>query len=189
MKLFIIENGLVKPTRESLMIYPYGEIWNRDTTEKKDIASKEVAFIEFFCSYLETNPYAGYTNEDTRKEKIIAALFRDVPDWQPDNLILDGVAVFEDLRDNASPTMKLFKAALAAMEKVQTYLETVDLTKTTKTGQLVNKPGDVVATVGKLSGLMTSFGELKRKVQQEALESTKTRGNRRVNHFEKMPTK
>lgn len=185
MILFVIENNIVKPTRESLMIYPFPDIWNRDKTEKKDIATKEIAYIEFFCSLLKTNPYAGYTNDLERSNKIIKGVFRDIPDWTPDGLILEGIAAYTDYRDNSSPTIKLFRAALGAMEKLQTYLETVDMTATTKTGALVNKPSDIINALTKLNGLFTSFKELEIKVQQEALESTKTRGNRSINYFEK----
>ena len=58
--LFVVENKLVTPNTETLMVSPFKEIWERDNSDNKNLATKELTFVEFMSSKKKTNPYAGY---------------------------------------------------------------------------------------------------------------------------------
>jgi len=91
--LFKIDGKLVFPTEEALLITPYKEIWERDTSKGKENAIKEFSYIEFMVSKLATNPYKGYS-DDIRGKVIIKDTFKGI-DWKPDKLIIDGIDRFE----------------------------------------------------------------------------------------------
>lgn len=183
MELFKTQNGIVIPIPETLLIYPFGDIWNRDTTVHKDMATKEFSYIEFICSLKETNPYAGYKKE-IRPQKVKDNLFRLQPDWQPDELVLKGIEIYNDFQNNASYSMRFYEAALLGVEKLQTYYQTLDMTERSNQGGLVNKPSEVARGLAQTAGILQNLETLKKKVQQELFESGKTRGNRTINPLE-----
>jgi hypothetical protein len=184
MELFNTEDGIVTPLEYTLLIHPFSDIWNRDLTTKKDVASVEFAYIEFLCSYAKKNPYVGY-DDDIKESKVRANAARTINGWQPDELVNEGVAIYCSFRDEASPTLRFYLSNLEGAKRLQDYFKTVDLTKVTKTGMLVNKPSDVARSLSQASAIMTNLEALKVKVQQELFESNKVRANRIVNHFER----
>jgi hypothetical protein len=183
--LFIIEDGIVKPSEVALTIYPFSDIWNRDSSLKKDIATKEFGYIEYYCSYKKDNPYYGINDDYERHQKIVKGLFPDNPDWLPDALLNDAILVYQDFQLNASPTLKHFKSARIALDTLSKFWETLDMTTKTKSGMLLHKPSDVARGLEQTATLLSKFVDLESKVQQELLSSNKTRGNRIINHFEK----
>lgn len=184
MELFTVDNGIVIPNKNTLLIHPFMDLWERDSSEKKTIALKEFQYIEFLCSYSKDNPYAGY-DEDVKEYKIRRNVFKDNPEWLPDDLVQAGIATYISFRDEASPTLRFYLANLAGAKKLQDYYENVDLYKETRTGALVNKPSDVARGLTQATAILNSLETLRIKVQQELLDSGKTRANRTVNHFEK----
>jgi len=183
--LFVIQDGIVSPTPECLLIHPFGAISKRDKSVKKSHSSLEFTYIEFYCSYKKENPYAGYTDDRIRHTKILQGIFPDNPDWLPDPLVNDGIMVYADFQHNASPSLKYYEATDKALETLRNYWETLDMTKATKTGMLINKPSDVARGLKETAGLLAQNADLLIKVQQELLSNNKTRGNRIINHFEK----
>lgn len=184
MNLFSIENGIVIPFPETTIISPFKEIWERDTTRKKDIATKEYAYIEFSCSYKKSNPYIGYP-EDVRGKKIIEGLFKDNPDWLPDELVTQGIAAYKDFQNQASPSIRFYEAALTGVEKLQEYYLNLDMKKVNKQGTPVNKPSDVARGLSLTGAVLQNLENLRERVEQELFESNKVRGNRTVNPFER----
>ena len=94
--LFIVEDKVVKPTEETLLIYPFSEIWERDKSKGKELALKEFAYIEFSVSLLSSNPYKGYSDK-VRHEVLCRDLFND-ESWKPDILIskgLEKISIFQ----------------------------------------------------------------------------------------------
>lgn len=187
MLLFKVEDGLVKPFETTLLIVSFRKLWDRDTTKNKEIVSKEFAYIYFYCSYSEDNPYIGYTDDEVRSRKIIEGLFKDVDQWQPDELVEDGIMQFKEFQNNASPSLAYFHSTRVALDKLREYWETLDMTKTTRSGQLLNKPSDVARGIEQTSSLLVKMADLELKVKQELMSQGKTRGNRTINYFEKAP--
>lgn len=184
MELFVTDNTVVIPNENTLLIHPFNDIWLRDSSNKKEMATLEFTYIEFLCSYKKSNPYAGY-DDDIKEQKVRQNVFREFPDWFPDELVIEGIVTYCSFRDEASPTLRFYLANLEGAKKLQEYYKTVDLTLTTRTGGLVNKPSDVARGLSQASQVMTNLESLRSKVQQELFESGKVRGNRIVNPFEK----
>ena len=184
MELFKVDGDLITPEENTLLIHPFREIWNRDTTTHKDRATKEFMYVEFLCSYKKSNPYAGYDDE-IKEMKVRQNVFFDEPDWIPDDLINEAVAVYCSFRDEASPSLRFYLANLAGAKKLQDYYMTMKMTDTTKAGILVNKPSDVARGLSQATVVLQTLETLKGKVQQELFENGKLRANRVVNHFEK----
>jgi len=184
MELFVTDGTTVTPNVNTLLIHPFYDIWERDESLKKDMATLEFTYIEFLCSFAKNNPYAGY-DDDIKESKVRENVFRNLPDWQPDNLIFEGIAVYCSFRDEASPTLRFYLDNLEGAKKLQMYYRTLDMTLMTRGGALINKPSDVARGLSQASLVMNNLEALKTKVQQELFEAGKVRANRIVNPFEK----
>lgn len=184
MELFTVENNTVIPNENTLLIHPFKDIWERDSSERKEIALLEFTYIEFLCSYKKTNPYKGY-DEQIKEPKIRQNVFRSYPLWSPDLLINEGIAIYCSFRDQASPSLRFYLGNLEGARKLQHYYETVDLTLTNRSGTLINKPSDVAKGLSEALKVMNTLEALKEKVEQELFNAGKVRADRTVNPFEK----
>lgn len=55
--LLIVENNIVTISPEALLHQEYADIWNRDKSKNKLIATKELGYIYFFNCFNKSNPY------------------------------------------------------------------------------------------------------------------------------------
>lgn len=180
--LFILENNIAKPNPETLLISPFRDIWERDTSPDKSQAIKEFSFIELMSSKRKTNPYAGYSDEQ-RFYKLRETL-KFPFDWKPDILIEQCLAKIEEFQTEGSFNYMMYKQSLDTVMKTREYLIGIDLNERTKSGMPVYKPADVYSAVEKVEKIMTSLNTLKEKVEQELFDTSRTRGNKAINPLE-----
>ena len=184
--IFVIENGVVKPTPEILLISPFKEIWERDTTPKKAVALAEFGLIEYYKSPKKSNPFKGYLDDDERLSKIIKYLFSfREEEYVPDELIIQGFEVYEDFLKGSSVSYGVLQDANKAVKSLQKFLGNVDVSETNDRGMPIYKPVDIASAIAKLPDLFRTLKTLEDNIQQELLEKTRTRADREINHFEK----
>ena len=180
--LFTVENSIAKPNTETLLISPYKEIWERDSSPTKDKAIREFTFIEFMASKMKTNPYAGYADE-LRFSKLKTLLFTD--DWVMDPLIEAGLVHISEFQKEASPTYSYYLSVCKATEKMKQFFNEFEMTeKNERTGLPIYKPGDITRALNDTDKVLQNLNSMKEKVEQELFEQTKTRSNKQINPFE-----
>lgn len=181
--LFVVENNVAKPNIETLMITPFKEIWERDTSTNKSRALKEFTYIEFMTSKKRSNPYAGYV-EDERPAKLKKDLdFAN--DWQPDIYMEMGMAKIVEFQKEASESYNYYIDSLVTAEKTRKFLKEIDLgEKNPRTGALLYKPKDVTSALADTEKVIQTLLALKEQVEQQLIEKTRTKGNKVTNPFE-----
>lgn len=180
--LFAVENHIAKPNTETLLISPFKEIWERDKSEGKEIALKELTFVEFMSSKKKTNPYAGY-EDDKRFNKLKETLFEE--DWEPDELIERALVKIKDFQEEASPTYQYYLSASRAASKMRTFFNEFDINeRNERNGNPIYKPSDITRALNDTDKVLQNLNSLKEKVEQELFEQTKTKGNKTINPFE-----
>lgn len=179
--MFEIVNGIVQITPEILLIDVFKRIWEDDTTEKKDIAIKNIAYVYFMCSPKKNNPYFGY-EISVRGYKIMTGIKLEVEQLSPH--IEEAMKFYENYLENFSPTLSLFNAALFATGKLKEYLLALDMNKTTATGMLVLKPKDVTNALSDIGKIIKDLNSLRDIVNKELSDTGKTRKDREINPFE-----
>ena len=179
--LFIVENSIAKPNTETLLITPFKEIWERDSTSDKSRAIKEFTFMELMTSKKKTNPYAGYADE-ARFEKLQLILFDE--DWEPDTLVEQGMIKIAEFQKEASPTYSYYLSVLEATEKMKSFFTSFDINEVNDKGARVFKPNEIVMAISNTDKLLQNLHSMKDKVEQELFEQTKTRGMKNINPFE-----
>lgn len=183
--MFIIEDNRVKPSPEMLLIPIFKQIWEDDTTEKKDIALLNFAYIEFVLSPKKSNPFSGYS-KDIRAFKVIQSLNIDTA--QLHESIDEAMEIYKDFIENCSPSMAYYNSAVEAAEKLKMFFSTFNLNeKIAKTGAPMYKPADITRALQDTQKVVMTLEDLREKVEKEILENTKNRGNRTVKTFEKRP--
>ena len=181
--LFRVEGKVVQPTEEALMISPFKDVWERDNSKGKEIALKEFAFIEFTVSLLASNPYKGYS-ESIRGEIVIKDLFKE--EWKPDNLVVESQKKLDKFQTEGSQSYSLYKSSIKAKDSLVTFLETIDLTSKNKMGMPIYKPKELTSALLDVDKVTTSLDALKKKVEEELFESTKTKGQKEISVFAKV---
>lgn len=180
--LFIVENGVAKPSTEALLLSPYKEIWERDRLKDKPQAIKEFTYIEFMVSQLETNPFNGYADE-VRHDILKSKLFNE--EWKPDKLIEQGMAELETFQREGSATYSYYISVLKASQKMKNFFDSFDMNeKNERTGLPIYKPSDITRAMIDTDKVLQNIHSMKRKVEQEVFEQTKTKGNKSINPFE-----
>lgn len=181
--LFYIENRVVKPNTEVLLIEPFKSIWERDKSNNKEQALKEFAYIEFYTSKLKSNPYKGY-DESIRKDKIILDIIKD-PKWREDKLIKEAINKVDLLQKEASQMYTLYLDTLKLKEKLQLFMRSVDLNERTKTNTPVYKPKEITSAMLDIDRVATSLSLLEKKVEEELYVAVKNRSNKEISPFAK----
>lgn len=182
--LFKIEGNKVYPNDETLLIHPFKDIWERDKSPEKEIAIKELTYIEFMTSQLRTNPYKGYRTE--RRDEILRKdIIRD-DKWEPDATVEEAMKKIEEFQREASPNYKLYLASLKAKENLEDFLLNVDLqseeNKTDK-GAMVLKPKDITTALLDVDKVTASLTALFQKIEEEIYEEIKVRAGKKISFF------
>ena len=182
-EIFHIENSIVKPTTEILLVPEFSFIWNRDKSAKKSVALKEFSYIEFLLSPKKTNPFAGY-KEEIKGSKIVESLWKGEY-WIPDDSVEKACIQYSKFLEEASPSWRYYLAVKKSVENVKKFLETVDLQEKTEKGMPVYKIGDIINAQKNANEVLKSLSDLEERVQQELFESSRTKAGKEINHFEK----
>lgn len=187
MELFTINQGKVVPSTHALLIEPYKSMWAADTSEDKHEAINVFSYIEFLCSPKMSNPFHGIP-QDIRPKEIKRNIWKD-EQYQSDVYstfeIIQGVETYKELLANAAPGYDLYLSALSAADTLKTFLNDLDLTKTTNSGALQLKPADVTKALNEIGETISNLTESRRKLLAEIKESNKTKGGREPGLFER----
>ena len=194
MDLFIVENNIVKPNPETLLIQPFNLIWDQDESERKDWAMQQFMFIEFMMSMKKSNPFNGYTDNDERLHYVLLhhrRLTKDSSTGEPNNpfdipLVISAMEVYKEFQDKAVPSAKYYNSAVAAADKLSQFFLDFDMNDTNeRTGNPLYKPADITRALKETSEILKTLGSLREKVEQEIFESGKGKAGREINVFER----
>lgn len=181
--LFKVEGKVVIPHTETLVISPFKEIWERDTSPSKERAMDEFKYIEFMTSMLKTNPYAGY-DEDKKQQKIISQCVTHEEFDPEDEFIKEGMDSIVRFQNEASANYSYYMAAKIGAEKMKDFFLTFDMNEVNlKTGNPIYKPRDITSALNDTSNVLSNLDKLKTKVEEEIYDEIKRRGQKDISPF------
>lgn len=171
MKLFEIDElSTVKLNKVWIMLIPeFAEILRRDKGSPGDTQARyklkarhEFTFIYFYVDF--NSPLRDWEDKERFQEALIYAGLKkeDI-----DNTVLAAVAKYEQLVMSAARSMRTYRSLLKMLDAMDLYLEHLDFTLVTKTGELVNSPDKVSTTVQKMDKMYESIKSFERRVQEE----------------------
>lgn len=180
--LFQITEKVVFPNAETLRIFPFNQIWERDTSKEKHTALKELTYIEFMTSQLKSNPYREYP-ENKKHEVICLEVMRD-ESYQPDLLVRQGMDKIYTFQTEGSENYTYYMAAKRVAGKMKDFFNTVNINeRNEKTGNPIWKPRDITAALNDTEKTLANLNALKKKVEEELYEETKMRSDKQISPF------
>lgn len=181
--LFTVESKIVSPKVESLLIFPFKDIWERDDSKDKRYAIEDFSYIEFMASIQKSNPYSGYP-EHERSSKIIKDIITRAEWDENDTLIQAGIAKLKQFQAEASVTYNYYMAAKNAAEKMQLFFTTFSMADVNlRTGAPIYKPKDITSALNDTSRVLENLNSLREKVDNEIFEEVKKKGQKIVSPF------
>jgi len=184
-EFFEVKDFIVWPSKEILLIPEYAEIWNRDESPKKELALKEFAFVYFRVSMRMNNPFRAY-NEKLKPRKIAERIFRDNPEWRPDDKVKQLVEIYrEDMRNSSLTYSYLISAKIAAEQLKEFFSEEGTLKlRNSRTGAPLYKPRELTSALADTNAIISNLESIQKKIEQEELVDSKAKNTREVNFFE-----
>lgn len=181
--LFEINEKHVYPNPETLLIEPFKSIWERDKSKDKGNAIEDFTYIEFIVSMKKSNPYRQY-EEGVKHEKLVEDIITQ-EDWQPDNLIVQGIEKLKQYQQEASTTYSYYLAAKTAAEGMRDFFMQpgILLERNEKSGNPVYKPRDITSALNDTERVLANLKALEKKVEEEIYEETKTKGGKQISPF------
>lgn len=180
--LFVIQDRLVQPNPETLLISPFKEIWNRDKSEGKEVALQEFAYIEFMTSFKKSNPYRQLPERE--KEVKVRSSTVKLEKWEPDDLVLEGIKTIRMFQTEASTTFRYYESAKNAIEAMIDFFNTVDLSeKNYKSGNPLYQPQQITRAFNDLEKNIANLKALEKRVNEEILEESKKKGDKEISFF------
>lgn len=180
--LFKIDDKVVFPNAETLLIEPFKSIWKRDKTKGKEEAVEDFAYIEFMTSMLKSNPYRQYPEED--KHNVIKKAVITRKGWRVDKLIKEAMEQIKIFQEDGSTTYGYYLAAKMAAEKMKDFFMEVDINERNfKSGTPVYKPTDITRALNDTDKVLSNLKALEIKVEEELFEQVKNKANRIVSPF------
>ena len=177
MELFDIEGGQIVLNPTSLYIPPFKELWDRDTSEDKSRATKEIAYVAFLCNYSSRNPYMAYS--DSIREMYVN---RDTIQGDPDDLVKSAIEKYREFQDTTYT--RLLNSSKNAAEKLAHYFDTMDFSKTDAYGKPLYTGRDLTSNLKEVGNIIKSLTSLEKQVQKDMLETSIVRGGSDVGPFE-----
>jgi hypothetical protein len=180
--LFQINGKAVFPNPETILISPFKEIWERDLSKDKENAIQEFAYIEFMTSMLKSNPYREYP--EVKKDEIIRKDIITQIDWNPDDLVLEGMKKIQELQKEGSITYTYWMSNKSAIEKMIDFFNNFDIDERNfKSGMPIYKPKDITSAVADAEKTLGTLSALKSKVEEELYEKSKMRSDKVISPF------
>lgn len=190
-KLITIEDEKPVFSPEVKMFAPFRKIIERDKGgkivgdhdgRKKYVATRELAFIYWYCdprsTYKET-----YIDEKARVEKLKKML--DLPDnWKMDEIIKDAVSFYlEEIKEDYD--IRSIDDAIMADSKTGEYLRNVDYSLQVK-GKPVYDPVQINKIITGRAGVIDALNVLRQKVLKGEAINKKIKAGHVLKRFENM---
>jgi hypothetical protein len=164
--LINIHNGLLTISPEALVIKEFKKIWNRDRSNKKDKALKELAYVYHTTDY--QSIYRNY-HVDTREAKIKLDIFDD-RQWTPDSAINEAVNKYKELQTTLS--MQLLEDVEIGLTQLRNYFRDFEPDDDDNGTQAKN----FIANVKSMGELVKGLKILREEVEKELTDSMQLRG-------------
>tara|TARA_R100001086_G_C11808541_1_gene250867 strand:+ start:455 stop:1063 length:609 start_codon:yes stop_codon:yes gene_type:complete len=185
----LTEDGLPVFSPEARMIVEFNRILMRDGSKegdkngrKKEIATKELAFVHFWCIF--DSRYSMYDSDEQKMERIRDDVGLD-SEWRPDELIEAAIYKYRDLiRTKSSEAVEI---ADQLITKLKTFYKDIDFLSQenkTKAGSLIIKPKDVEDHIKGLPDLIEKKQKAEQMVRKEFEELSNKKVNKEIGMFE-----
>lgn len=164
MRLFKYEGFKVVISPEALSIKCFKDIYDRDESEKKEIAMGELSFIYFYSD--PRSDYAYIISNEAREAEIVKAL--GLPDeWKMDEKIKTAIEYYESFKPMSA---MLLDDAYYMISKLRERMRTVDYDERDDKGKPVYTFESVTKTINQIPALVENLSKAMERVNKDITE-------------------
>jgi len=195
MTLFEIdqETNLVRINKPWIVLHPdLGALIKRDKGEPRKEAGRSVkihlrarrefTFIYFYTDF--GSPLYDYEDAERLKESLVYA---DLEEKDLDKAVWTANTAYENLMMKAARSLRTYKALCKMLNEMDRYIEHLDMTKLTKTGELQNSPDRIANLVAKMDSMHTAVENFRKRVDNELKQQGSIRGAATLGDNESKP--
>ena len=180
MNLFEIVNNNVTFSPQALLVKPFKEIWDKDETEDKSVAIRELSYIYYMAD--ERSDFMHILDEGERTEEI--KRFIDLPknfDSKRKELIRS-IHYYKQMSETTST--KLLQSTRLVLQKISEFLDNIDMDeRDERTKKPIHDIGKITASVEKIPKLIKAINEIEKEVIKEK-ELKAQSGNKSISMFD-----
>lgn len=180
MKLITVENYELKVADEALLVKPIRKLFNMDRSQGKERFYQQMSVL--FFVYSPASNYAYIVDEKERLKEVIAQ--EGIKDFKATPEFKDAVEIYRKL--NETPSSMLLRSTLIAIDKIKTFLETIDLQAVDNNNKPIYSINNVVSAVKQTPQLAKDVQEAMKAVNKELEEQGNTRGSQELTIFDTM---
>ena len=164
MNLFSLHKGQVVTSPKALLLKQFKDVWDKDKSKDKKLASKELAYIYFLQDW--ASVYSNYAEEERHD---ILKVDLDLPeDWEVDHVVKEALKKYEELQQ--TPSMRYARSVNKAFWDMLEYFDKIDWDERDNRGQAVYKHSEVSKVMGESGKLMDTVKKLDDLVRKEKAE-------------------
>ena len=110
----------------------------------------------------------------------------DLPEWRPDDKVLNLVNVYREDVKNSSLTYSYLMSAKIAAEQLKEFFSEEGTLKlrNSRTGAPLYKPKELTSALADTNNILNNLESIERKIDQEELSDSRTKNSREINYFE-----
>lgn len=185
MKLFDLEKDeLPKLSTEARTIKEFKTLILKDKSKGKEKALKELAFIYFYCTW--DSRFDMYKDGSKEKEDAIKKCVDLPKDWKVNEHVQAAIDRYKNMI--TTPSSKLVSKAKVAIEKLEDFIDTVDLNERTKSDGLVFSPLDLQKVIMSMTPTIEALQKADDLVRKELSDrSNEDKKGRRINLINREP--
>lgn len=183
MELFEMVNGYAMPSIHALLIRPFKDMWEQDTSKNNVECIKIFTYVELMCSPKKSNPFIGCA-EDERSAKVKKEVWGD-ENYPTGVDVVMAVLKYKELLSESSPSYDLYVSGVNAIYKLRKFLDDFDMDERTPHGAMVMKPKDITNALKDLDEVSKNMELSRDRVHSELITNTKTRNEREIGPFER----
>ena len=161
-----------------LTLKPFRNLWERDTSDKKEKAIQEIAYIYFM-----EDPRSDYQYIIDREERETQIKEGEglKKSWKPDKQVLSAMSLYASFK---TPAALLLEDTRMAVDKLRQLLRNIDLNEVDDKGRPIYTLNTITSTIKQIPGLIKDLDEAERALAKEIAQSDKVRGAQEKSIYE-----
>ena len=172
MKLIDFDGLEFKIADEALLIRPIRVLFEADKSKKKENFWRQMSYLWFMCDPRSTYQYI--VDEKTRSEEIIQQEGLG-SDWEPSAELKAAMDIYR--KHTITTAALLLESMRKGAEKLQKFLEELDLFATDKNERPIYQVSTITSTLKQIPELARSMAEAEKALTKDFETEDKARGN------------
>ena len=178
----INNNNKLDITIEALTVTTFRELWERDKSDKKSHAIRDLSYIFWMGDFM--SPYLSL-KEDERHKEVVVDIIEDET-YKPDEMVLKGLKKYEEFQEVSNEAMVNLKSVREAARRLREFFNDENiLKKTDKSGRPIYKPKDITSAIQEYTKVIDSIDKWMAKIKNEMTLGDETiRGGGQAGDYE-----